>query len=193
MTASKRRSTISKPRCLIVPTDCEHTNRRQPKKCIGMVSWNSLHTNSLNEKSSALDGLKKVLSSRHSNVRSLVLNESLPHNAALNHERVTLGTVVAEQTASVKVLADGLGEGASVVGKEVDVGSLVTAELLLPGLHGELVVDGDNVDVVDALGLEFVGVLDVAWNLRRAGTVRRDRIKRLKRLSAITPGGWKVS
>lgn len=47
--------------------------------------------------------------------------------------------------------------------------NLALAELLLPCLDGEQVVDGDNVDVLYALLEELVGVLQVAWYLRRAG------------------------
>ncbi len=136
-----------------------------------MVSWGFIANNSLNEKFSALDGLKNVLSSSHGNAGSLVLDEGLPHNAALDNKSVTLGTVVAEQTAGVKVLTDGLGKGTGVVGEEVTLGALSPPSFSFQALTVNWSFDGDNVDVVDALGLELVGVLDVAGDLRRAGAV----------------------
>lgn len=124
-----------------------------------------------------LDSLEHVLGRSDGDIRSVVLNESLANDAALNNESVTLRPVTTEESGSVKVLTDSLGESTSVIGEEVDVGSAVAAELLLPGVDGELVVHGDDVDVLNALGLELGGVLDVAWNLRRAGsaTLNRDR------------------
>ena len=133
----------------------------------------SLHRQARFQHAWHLDSLEHVLSAGDGDVGSLVLDESLANDAALDDKRVSLGAVAAEQASSVKVLADGLGEGASVVGEEVDVRGAAAAELLLPGVNSELVVDGNDEDVLDALGLELGRALDVAWHLRRARTVNQ--------------------
>lgn len=51
-----------------------------------------------------------------------------------------------------------------VIGEEVHDG-VVRTHLLLPGLRREGVVDSHDVDALDALGGESVGVLDVAGDL----------------------------
>merc|ERR1712032_369135 len=73
----------------------------------------------------------------------------------------------AQKARGVEELSDGSGECTSVVGEEVDRGSR-GAKLLLPGLDDEGVIHSDNVDVLDALGLECLVVLDVARNLAAA-------------------------
>lgn len=45
---------------------------------------------------------------------------------------------------------------------------VLRAQLLLPRLGGESVVDSHDVDTVNALGGESIGVLDVSGNLRGA-------------------------
>lgn len=54
-----------------------------------------------------------------------------------------------------------------VVGEEVH-NRVADAELLLPGLGREGVVDGDDVDALDALLRELVGALGVAGDLGAA-------------------------
>lgn len=54
-----------------------------------------------------------------------------------------------------------------IVSENVDQ-AVVGAQLFLPRLRREGVVDGNNVDAGDALGGEGVGVLNVAGDLRRA-------------------------
>ena len=56
---------------------------------------------------------------------------------------------------------------ARVISNEVD-DWVVNSQLLLPGLGGERIIDGDDVDALDALGGELVGLLAVTWNLRGA-------------------------
>lgn len=101
----------------------------------------------------------------------MTLDKELADDTALDDESVSLRAVVAEQSSGVKALTDSLGKSTSVVSKEVNVGGRGAAELLLPSIDGELVIDGNNVDVLDTLGLEFLGLLNVAGNLRGAGTV----------------------
>lgn len=112
-----------------------------------------------------LQSLQHILSRSDGDIGSIVLNKRLPHHTSFHDKGVPLGPVVAEQARSVKVLTDGFGERSGVVGQKVDVGGLVTAQLLLPSLDGELVVDGDNVDVRDSFRLELGGVGDVSWDL----------------------------
>ena len=54
-----------------------------------------------------------------------------------------------------------------VIRNEVDEW-VVPAVLLLPGLGGESIVDSHDVDTLDALRGELVGVLNVAGDLRGA-------------------------
>lgn len=58
---------------------------------------------------------------------------------------VSLRAGVSEQARCVKGKAKGVGECSSVVSDEVNV-SVLGAELLLPGLDSEEVVDSDDVD-----------------------------------------------
>ena len=83
---------------------------------------------------------------------------------ATHHNDVSLRSWSTEETRGVKEETDRSSEGSSVVSKEVDVGVL-GSELLLPGLSGEGVVYGNDVDVLDTLASELLGVLDVAWNV----------------------------
>ena len=112
--------------------------------------------------------LQDLASISHSNARSLILDKNVLHVSILHDRRITLRAVVSQQFARIKVQARSLREGTGVVGEEVDKW-VVGVQLLLPGLGGEGVVDGDDVDALDALGGELVGVLDVAGDLRGAG------------------------
>jgi hypothetical protein len=55
-----------------------------------------------------------------------------------------------------------------IIRQEVNDG-VIDAHLLFPGLGGKGVVDGDDVDALDALRGEFVSVLGVAGDLGAAG------------------------
>lgn len=48
---------------------------------------------------------------------------------------------------------------------KLDLRSLVGVQLLAPGVHTEHIVDGQDVDVLDALGGELVVSLNVTGNL----------------------------
>lgn len=76
--------------------------------------------------------------------------------------------MVAQQPTRIKIETRSLRERTSVVGEEVHKW-VVGIQLLLPGLGGEGIVDSDDVDALDALGRELVGLLDVAGDLRGAG------------------------
>lgn len=54
-----------------------------------------------------------------------------------------------------------------VISNEVN-NRVVDSQLLLPSLGGERIIDSDDVDALDALGGELVGLLAVARDLRRA-------------------------
>jgi hypothetical protein len=59
--------------------------------------------------------------------------------------------------------------GTGVISEEVNNGVLLGhTKLLFPGLGSESVVDGDDVDALDALGRELLCLGDVAGNLRGA-------------------------
>lgn len=135
-------------------------SKRNGINCI-MISFSPVGA----QKHSSLDSLENVLSGSNSNIRSILLNKCLSNNTSLYDKSVPLGPVAAQQSGSVKVLTNSLGECTSVIGQEVDVSGGAATKLLLPSINGELIIDGNNVDVLDSLGLEFGGVLDVAWNL----------------------------
>lgn len=117
-----------------------------------------------------LDSLEDVVRRSYGDIGCVALDEELSYDTTLNDECVALRSVVSEQSSGVEALTDGAGESTSVIGKEVDVGCRSAAKLFLPGVDRELVVDSNHVDVLNTLGLEFLGLLNVAGNLRRAGT-----------------------
>lgn len=51
---------------------------------------------------------------------------------------------------------------------EDHLGRLFSRELLLPGVDDKDVVDGNDIDVLDALGSELIVLFNVARDLRRA-------------------------
>lgn len=101
-------------------------------------------------------------------IRRGVLNKDALDGVVLDNSNVSLRSEPSEQARSIETETSSLGEGASVVGQEVNVLGVLGTELLLPSLSREGVVDSDDVDVLDTLLLELLPVLDVAWDVRAA-------------------------
>src|SRR3546814_9393656 len=80
--------------------------------------------------------------------------------------------------------ADGLGEFAIAVRKHRHL--IVGPALLAPGAHHEGIVDGGAGDLVDALDLEILGLVDEARQMaRRAGRRERSRNREQGDLAAL--------
>jgi hypothetical protein len=116
---------------------------------------------------SNLDLVKNCIGGGDLNVGGLLLNKDVLHDTVVHDDHVALAPLVAEQTFCIEKHANLGSEGGSVVGEEVDVrgGSV---QLLLPGLSDKGIVDGNDVDVLDTLGLECLVLFDVAGNVVRA-------------------------
>lgn len=80
-------------------------------------------------------------------------------HAVIDHQGEALRPVRAQQAAGIKGEPEGGGVLPRCVRQEVHLGIL--AELLLPRIHDECVVDGNDVDAGDARGSELAVVRDV--------------------------------
>src|SRR5581483_11853744 len=83
----------------------------------------------------------------------------LRDGAVLDDRRVALRPRAETEARAVELETHGPGELAAAVGQHRDVGAALR---LGPRVHHPRVVHGDARDGVDALGLELVGVGDVA-------------------------------
>ena len=101
-------------------------------------------------------------------LETALLHVQLLDHAVLDQHRVALRARAHAVLGEIGVQAEGLGEGGVAVGHHAhDAGGLLLAA---PGAHDEGVVHRDAPDLVDALGLEGLGIFDEARHvLGRAG------------------------
>src|SRR5262245_1254675 len=118
------------------------------------------------EQPELLESLEHGLRARHFELHRLLDGEVLQH-AVLHHGRVALRADAEAGAGGVELEAHRLGELAAAVGDQRDLAG--RAAVLAPGVHHPAVVDGEAVDLVDALPLDLVGLGDEAGQmLRRA-------------------------
>jgi len=87
---------------------------------------------------------------------------------------IAFGAGSTEDGGSIERETDGLREGSGVVSDEVNLGAF-GSEGLLPCFCDENIVDGEDVNFVDTLGLELLVVVDVTGNLGVAGACESAR------------------
>jgi hypothetical protein len=122
-----------------------------------------------------LQSFKNVFSLGDFEAKVIGLNKGLLDFTILNDGSVSLGSSVTKKLASlINKRTKLLGKGTRSVSNKADMGSIgVIAKLLAPGLGYKSVIDGNNKNVGDTLGLELLAKLNVTRSMRSRACGRK--------------------
>lgn len=142
--------------------------------------------------------MKNVLRGGRGDAWCLVLDKDRLDDSVLNDGGVARRTVTSEQTGGIEAQAGLVRKVPIVVCQDVDE-RVVPFVVFFPSFGREDIVHSNDVDALNTLGGELVGLLDVSWNLARAWRcecawnanndvyIRAQSVKYLTRLCARPP------